>query len=146
MLNDGGDEEDDQILGNICGGKTMMETTIEELKGNPSPAPFEICHKICLFNGFFQGSRRGYYKLRQHYTILYQNKFVNEAIGEFLNRVMPDLADGISAASLHCLEDIGYALSIGHAQGVVDAVAYLHHSPTSWSRSCYHTSYERGLI
>ena len=75
-----------------------------------------------------QGSRRGYYKLRQHYTILYQNKFVDEAIGEFLSRVMPDLADGISAASLHCLEDIGYALYIGHAQGAVDAVAYLHHS------------------
>ena len=51
MLNGGGDEEDDQILGNICGGKTMMETTVEELKGNSSPAPFEICHKISLFNG-----------------------------------------------------------------------------------------------
>ena len=46
MLNDGGDEEDDQILGNICGGKTMMETTVEELKGYSSPTPLEICHKI----------------------------------------------------------------------------------------------------
>ena len=46
MLNDGCDEEDDQILGNICGGKTMMETTVEELKGYSSPTPFEICHKI----------------------------------------------------------------------------------------------------
>ena len=33
MLNNGGDDEDDQILGTTCGGKTMMDTTIEELKG-----------------------------------------------------------------------------------------------------------------
>ena len=34
MLNcGGGDEEDDQIFGTACGGKTMMDTTIEELKG-----------------------------------------------------------------------------------------------------------------
>ena len=68
--------------------------------------------------------------MRQHYTIAYQNGLdeADESVGEFLARVMPALADGISAASLHCLEDIGYALAVGHAQGVVDAVAYLHHS------------------
>ena len=93
----------------------------------------------CIISSSRQGSRRGYYKLRQHYTIAYQSGFDagdDGSIGEFLARVTPDLADGISAASLHCLEDIGYALSVGHAQGVVDAVAYLHHSHNPLVVSC----------
>ncbi len=77
------------------------------------------------------GSRRGYYKLRQHYNILYQTKYAESDNGviEMLRSVVPhNLADGISAASMHCLEDLGYALSVGYDQGVIDAVAYLHHS------------------
>ena len=30
----GGGDDDDHIFGTFCGGKTMMDTTIEELKGN----------------------------------------------------------------------------------------------------------------
>ena len=130
-----GEDEEDPIFGTNCGRKTMMDTTVEELKGNMSGQESRhTFHDYKLYPP--KGARRGYYKLRQHYTILYQSKFADEAIGEFLSRVLPDLADGISAASLHCLEDIGYALSIGHAQGVVDAVAYLHHSHNPLVVSC----------
>jgi hypothetical protein len=75
------------------------------------------------------GSRRGYYKLRQHYTILYQNEFEG-IVGDFIRSTLigSSLVDGISSASLHCIEDLGYALSVGYDQGTCDAIAYMHHS------------------
>ncbi len=74
------------------------------------------------------GSRRGFYKIRQHYQILLGKRYSGSA-HDLLRGEFPSLALGISGASLHCLEDLGYAACAGMPPGpVVDAVAYLHHS------------------
>lgn len=74
------------------------------------------------------GSRRGFYKIRQHYAILLRKRY-SDAPLRLLRGEFPPLALGISGASLHCLESLGYAAALGApAQLVVDALAYLHHS------------------
>ncbi len=74
------------------------------------------------------GSRQGFYKIRQHYAILLRRRY-SDSVSELLRGEFPALALGISGASLHCLEDLGYAACVGLPAGpVVDALAYLHHS------------------
>ncbi len=75
-----------------------------------------------------RGGRRGFYKVRQHYAILLRERYGDRAV-DLLRGEFPSLALGISGASLHCLEDLGYAACAGlWPQMVVDALAYLHHS------------------
>lgn len=105
-------------------GLNLAEITMQELKG------FFARLKILMakFFNFITGSRRGYYKIRQHYTILLRDRY-SDSSADLLRGEFPALALGISGASLHCLEDLGYAACVGLPAGmVVDALAYLHHS------------------
>ena len=72
------------------------------------------------------GKRIEYYTLLQEYERRFNA--CDRNLAAFMKDNFPPLSDGVSAALLHGLINIGYSIRSGHDASVVEAVAYLHHS------------------
>lgn len=73
-----------------------------------------------------KGKRIAYKTLVDHYYEIYLD--CNSDVKLFLEKTWPDLCDGMAGSAIHGLIHLGYALSEGYAQNIIDAVAYVHHS------------------
>ncbi|CAD5122881.1 unnamed protein product [Dimorphilus gyrociliatus] len=73
-----------------------------------------------------KGARISYPKVVNYYRGVYRD--CNNDMKAVLEKVWPQLCDGIGGSAIHGLIHLGYALSVEHDPSAIDGLAYTHHS------------------